>query len=432
MADPTFLRLRVPKEDAEFVDYGSSSSRIRDVASFVKVLVKERKLDFEGSHGKLLFTDGILDLKTGAFHEGFDPSIVFMRSTGWAWENAEGSASLVEDVRRVLFVEPYIYEDATAAGDYLLKAIACGLAGDYKRQKMYFTIAETGTAKTTLTSVMKKVFGSFVGDWFIDDIMSSTMAGGRGADRPRKLYWLSTLEGVRLAFSNEATAGSDGNRKLTLDGVLLKSITGAGDPIATRQIYGAERTIVNRCTLFAFANDIPEISPMDDAVRKRVRYVRPTTSFVANPTEPYQRKADPTLVDRFDEEEIRIALVYLMMNTYQSLTEGVRMCREEIPMPKEVLSQTNEHTTEGSLSALLEDGGFIITNDANDKVSCAQVVKHLEKHKWSKTRVGNEIKKHVKVQGVEQGDRVMFEGTRSRYYFGIKKNRDDPEGFILF
>ena len=391
-----------------FIDYGGDTSHTRAMAKKVEVLIQQRDLDLDTAYGKLLFSNGTLDLRTGVFVRAFSPSIVFYHAIPYAYV-AERDEEDIALARHVLFEAPYEHEGAGDRGVFLMQGLACGLVGDYRRQKMYFLLGDTSTGKGTLTEALVQAFGRFASTWDVSSLLSSTM-GSTSQDKARKLFWVGGLEGTRIALSNEAPAG-----KMTLDGAVIKTLTGGGDQITTREAYGKERSVVNRTTLFTFANDICPIAPTDAAVEKRVVYIRPTTSFMVDPSEPHHRKADPRVKDMFKLDVYKQALVHLLMQVYQALPTPVRDMDDNIPVPPSVAAETKEQTEAGGFLSLLEDGGFEITHDPSDYVKCSDVCDYMTRHGMSKQRVGREMKKYIKLE-------VGKEDRTTKVYYGIRQD----------
>ena len=391
-----------------FIDYGGDTSRTRAMSKKVEVLIPQKDLDLDTAYGKLLFSNGTLDLRTGVFVRAFSPSIVFYHAIPYAYV-PDADEDAIALARHVLFEAPYEHDGAEDRGVFLMQALACGLVGDYKRQKAYFLLGDTSTGKGTLTEALGQAFGKYAATWDVACLLSSTM-GSTNQDKARKLFWVGGLEGTRIALSNEAPAG-----KVSLDGSVLKALTGGGDQITTREAYGKERSVVNRTTLFTFANDICPIAPQDAAVDKRVLYIRPTTSFMTTPTEPHHRKADPRVRDMFKMERYKVAVVHLLMQVYRALPDAVKEMDDDITVPPSVAAETKEQTETGGFLSLLEDGGFEITHDPNDYVRCAEVCDYMARHGMSKQRVGREMKKHTKVEGAKV-DRT------TRVYHGIRRD----------
>ena len=67
-----------------FIDYGGDTSRTRAMSKKVEVLIPQKDLDLDTAYGKLLFSNGTLDLRAGVFVRAFSPSIVFYHAIPYA------------------------------------------------------------------------------------------------------------------------------------------------------------------------------------------------------------------------------------------------------------------------------------------------------------------------------------------------------------
>jgi hypothetical protein len=214
---------------------------------------------------------------------------------------------------------------------------------------------------------------------------------------------------TRIAIGSEITI-KDKDKSANVDGVLIKTLSSGVDAIKMRGVYEKESSIVNKATFFLFAQDLPNISPPDEAVQSRIIPVQWTYSYVDNVTQPFQRKSDPTLAHRYSRTDYGDAFFWLMVEEYEKwrvtdfvepkLTETILQNREDFAPTIDVLQ-------------ILKDNGYEITRNPEDWIEFISLFPLFE---GSKTLVGRLLgaygltKKYKKVDGKT----VMA-------YFGIRR-----------
>ena len=78
------------------------------------------------SINKLLYLNGIYDMKTGTFNEGFDPNVVFYYKIHRKYDETKRNNDYIKDI-----LQRYIYNQlGKNVGDYFILNIARGIAGD--------------------------------------------------------------------------------------------------------------------------------------------------------------------------------------------------------------------------------------------------------------------------------------------------------------
>ena len=404
-ATSTFLLFHVSEKIK--IDY-SLTSKVRAMLPYIRQrIIKDHSvdLDLDTAMYKFAFKNGIVDMRTGDFTPGFDKNIVFLHAIPIDY-NIERNEENIEYARRI-WMSSYEHDGYEPAGLFFLQYCALGLVGEYERRKMFVALGPPRSGKGNATEALIQTFGGYVGAWDACDIQGGTMGTG-GRDKALKMDWVGTLRGCRIAVCNEAPEG-----KTTLHGPTIKSLVSGGDRMVVREIYGKKAPISNRSMLILFANDIPAITPRDEAVDDRIVYARMSTVFVDIPTLPHHRKADPKIKQVFKDPEMQLAFFHLMMQTYMELPQHVKNGGEvyEPPQAKEERVLQTEH---GSWEELLERAGYEVTRNMADYVFRSDLCDDMIEH-GSATKVGREMK--ALLPAVSKNDRI---GARHVYY-GVKK-----------
>jgi hypothetical protein len=339
---------------------------------------------------------------------------VFLKTVGYDWE--QSTEEDMETMRRLHFADAFEHENAYETGDYLRKAYAQAIAGNYTVRNLFVCLGESTTGKGTVTTALKLALGGggggsvkktqegFVGSWNAAAVTTRVSLNSNKEDN-LKMAWLLSAVGCRVLISNEC------DDKSSLDTTVIKSLVSDGDDIKARMLHKNEVVIQNRATLFALANELGELPHVDSAIETRLRVLEYTTTFSATPTKPSERLVKPNIKAMAKERRWQLALYNLLEKTYREM--GAEERRLPLEMPTTVRQSTLARFAGVNFSAKMEAAGYHFTGNPDAALRSQEIIEALN---WSGTRVGKEMKKWS-VVGRVQGDR--FKG--SRCYFGWEK-----------
>ena len=367
------------------------------------------------SLGKLLFTNGILDMRTGVFRNEFDPDIMFLARMHIKYKelNDDGLKYMM-DVKNRMFDVPL----GSEVGDYFCLNLARGLAGDCMK-RFLFGIGPTNSGKSTLVKACELSFGEYIGNFNAESIAYRD----NSADEASAMRWVLLLQSKRIIFSNEIKANVE------LDGNCIKKLSSGGDKIIGRKHYQSENPFKPHFLACVMSNDLNKINPYDDAVDDRVRVISYEKSFVNNPSNEYELQKDVGLDDEMQTPEFQRVFMMLLINRYLEFNKAGRVDYE----PEAV--KTGKHEWIG----LPTDTDFIskfkvrfnITNNPDDFVRFTEIEAWVSSMKLGITvfKFLNELKKHCKLNNLEHVTRRVkkFKGSResSAAWFGIAHYDDN-------
>jgi hypothetical protein len=255
--------------------------------------------------GKLLFTNGIYDFFTNTFTYEFNSEIVFKASMPRAFPTKDQEK--VNFIREISFIDAFSDQGNR---EVLLHNLMRASIGDF-RKKLCVGLGFTNSGKGMLTQLVRNAFGSYCSTFNGNSLIGAY----DGAESSRKNGWISDIANSRFAFSSEIQVDEKNN--ISIDGNLLKSLASGGDELKVRKLYQNDQTIINKSTLFIFANDMPKISPVDDAVRDRVQVVNWSYSYVHQPKRNHEKKCNPELSNLYSQTEYGDAFFWLIVEEYQ-------------------------------------------------------------------------------------------------------------------
>lgn len=292
---------------------------------FMKEKHKFMKNNKNNGIGKLLFKDGIYDIKEKIFTPGYNKNIVFFNKIDYNFPGRP-SEDKIKFVRKVFFEDGFC-ETLQDFGTYLLKAFTMAIYGDYLRKKIYFLKGPVNCGKSLFCDFIKYVFEDYVEDFSAENLLYRP---GIEDDYALSLYWLKDIHEKRIAFSNECK-----NNKHGYDNELIKKITTDSDFVKVRGPHEAKPTsIQNQSTLFVVGNKDMKVKEVDDAIIYRVDCIEEQYSFKSVLVDYYDKKKDPDLKNKLHNEEHRAAFLYLIMDCYNMMEDGEKCINGDLIKPQ--------------------------------------------------------------------------------------------------
>lgn len=385
--------------EGQLKNYGGNLTAIKRMLQCIPMHVDQCpdfwEQSIDSSIGKLLFSDGILDMDTMEFTEGFDSSVVFADRIDRPW-NATPDPECVERVRKLLFTDPFTSKQIQqGVPEYQLKALGRTLYGDYLSRQSYWNIGETGTGKGLITGATTDSLGTYFASF---NIKAMQQQPNSGADAAKQLSWVEDIKYKRGVFSNEAPRGGK------LCGNTFKSLVSGGDPLTIRQNRENEHIVRNRSTPWIMSNDMPDITPLDDAVIDRISGVvsyEVRFTDTANGLRPdVEKRKDVHAKNLFKQTRYQDAMLHLVLGGYQAYkTSGVH------ERPAVVQESTQEWVVNDNSLVALVERRFTVTGESDDFVPFATLKTYIVTQcgqQYSDAKLGRELQK---IQGVTKHKR---------------------------
>jgi len=267
--------------------------------------------NIESSLRKILFKNGIYNMETNVFTEGFDKNIVFLDRINRDYRDMKLiNPKLVQDIEQIIFYNSFC-EDKEENVAFLKQTIAIGIAGEYILKKGFWGVGTTNTAKGLITSVLYSAFGSYIGSFN----QNSLLFNKNSSDEAKKMSWLYELTNKRIVIGNEVKK----EKNAKIDGNLTKSIISGGDNLQVRKNFKDEIDKKNRSMYFFFQNDLTPFEPYDEAINDRILFLQFTRTFTDEPEDDYfEGKKDIHLKFKFNSnDDYKDAFVSIIFDAYQ-------------------------------------------------------------------------------------------------------------------
>jgi hypothetical protein len=228
-----------------------------------------------------------------------------------------------------------------------------------------------------------------------------------GSDEAKKLAWYAPLAGCRIAIGNEARM--DGSK---MDGNMMKTLSSGGDSIFLRQNFKDQIKVEPQTTFFGFMNDMPPVSPCDQALKNRMCCIPYLKSFVDKPASecgPYELPSDPKLKEKIERPDWIDAMFWIIADAYG----------DSLPKPQSVVQEIDELfvVEDCRLKEIIEERYEFAPNDDEAFVPAKEINAYLKNHglAMSETKVGRELARLGLTGKVKKID-----GKTSRVWFGLR------------
>lgn len=291
---------------------------------------------FSTAQNKLLFMDGIYDMVTKTFTNGFNRDILF---TGRIKRKfPQRNEELIAKVNKLLFEDPY-KETEQDVGVYLKKLLARGIGGNYLDKTMVIVVGESNSGKGLLSFALENCFNTYITTFAAANLQFR----GNNVDDAKKYSWLCPIRDSRISISNEASTATGGSQNACFDGNVMKVLAG-GDKIQMRQNFMNEEAHRNRALMLLFVNDLPQIRPLDDGIINRAKIVEYKLPFVEKPEgvplEHFERRAIPHIKEIFLNVDYQDALFWCLMDAFETKAPtapvtALASAKEWVPAPKQ-------------------------------------------------------------------------------------------------
>jgi hypothetical protein len=436
-------------EKVKIHDYSGQSKSLNNLCGFVPDIVKEinemefRKMNLETKE-KLLFKNGIYNMKTGEFSKKFDNTLFFLHRINRSFRPEVNKEDWFKDLKsrinRICFQDAFDYQvddgfdtngnkkvkDYRDSGRYFRTGLSFGLAGRTDAKLCFMNIGGTDCGKSITTialgSACDEYFGTFDANNFIVQ---------KNEDEAKALKWLYDTIGKRILISNEMKRGAE-NMRIQFDVELLKKVVGGGDTLRIRKLGKNEIEIVNQSMFVYMLNDLPDFNnPEDEAFKGRntileykLQFVNKTQAEIDELKLTGVKPKDTTIGDMFiKNDDWKDALLYLILDDYKLYhSKELKSIAPQtvIESGEEWINKGQE--TKASLRDILEEKGIIITNDDTDFVPIEDLSCRLSDRLGSITKIllGKKIKALITCAQKGYG---TVNGKQKKGVSGLKMDR---------
>ena len=405
----------------ELCDYSQNVKNANSITTCVLDLAQSNKNDnwihglFSSSLGYVLFNNGYWDCKRGFFHETgspmFDSSILFTEKIPFDYDITYNDPEYINRLRQLFFIAPF----GESVGHYYLLQLSRALAGDCMK-RFLVGVGPSNTGKSMITSALLHACGGYFDGWTAGNLVYKQSS----QDEAQQRRWLYLLRTKRIIISNELKS------TLPIDGNMMKTMSNGGLDLITGRFHGGNETSFKVGFLpILFAQDLPPIKPMDDAIMTRVRAIPYSKVYVDEPSHDLELKKELGLEEEIQTYAFQMGFLRLMFQTYLEFHQSGRVEIELDEIKQAVLDVVGHETT--IMDAFLNQ--YEITNNPDDYVTSSILQTWLTDSKKgiTITKLGLELNRYSKIHKMDNilsKDKKINKKT-VKCWFGIKEMTDD-------
>jgi P4 family phage/plasmid primase-like protien len=268
---------------------------------------------------KMAFSNGVFDFDTLTFRDGRpgDALTLRVKHPYEEYDPDHPAARILNDFFSSILPDPDVRT-------YVLKILGICCTTNTSQQHFYMLCGTGGNGKGKLMNLLEKGLG----DYYQSPSPSLLTRPRESAEKANEA--IMSLRNARVAVFQEANASD------VINAGTMKSLTGE-DTISTRGNYGSQVKFKPKTKILWVCNELCQMSENTLAVWRRVRLILFTTSFVQNPVQPHERKADPDI-----DKKLESSVPYLlsMLVHYFKL-----YLSESLAEPAAVLTATKQYRT---------------------------------------------------------------------------------------
>ena len=392
---------------------------------------------------KLLFDDGVLNMRTGEFRRSFTPTERFRASTRRKFpvDIPESDIEKVIDFFKDVYVPngeeaphwtPEMPSQDMPLYGFVILIKAFALAGNIWPKLGYAMIGERNSGKGVQQAAEKKAFGDYV---LIGRSADNLLGNDQSTDEEKQLMWLRdpAVDGVRLMDFNEMKMSRGVRENPTyIDGNNYKKLTGT-DPLAVRDNHRRSETVRHEMTFFLSTNDLPTMKP--DIGPSLLHIVHPNV-YTADPIHKCDKRADPNIKSYVTQEWFADALTMLIVDTYRRF----QATGQPLIPPKSVISDTKAASVEENVFDVLSERFDLAPYNRGEDwykeneffvpiETFNEILKSFKKDEKKLVSVSkNAINKKLRqIAGYYTDKQVRTDGKNTKCILGIKRRLKDEE-----
>lgn len=400
-------------------NYVGQNSKLNAMATMVVNLVREvsdikfREMNLSTKE-KLLFTNGVLDMKTLKL-EPFSSKYFFLNGINRDYIDYKNNKEFLEIktlVNKLCFEDAFDLDGYRESGEFLKIGLSFGLAGRTDIKNCFFNIGETNCGKSLLTNVLKLACDEYVSTFDANNFILQ-----KNEDEAKALKWLYDKVGKRIMISNEMKRGQRDEMSVKFDIELLKKIVGGGDTLSVRKLNKNEVEIINQALFIFMLNDVPTYSnPNDEAFRNRAMMLEYKVQFldqsqIDDDNRHFAKSKDATIEGKFVMNDMwKDALLNLLLEQYKihcnSSLKDIQPNSIKDANSEWLVDEEGNMSFKGSLLSKID-----ITNLPDDKLSLKEVWNMFSSNEingMSKVKFGKQVRKFIALKQPAQG-KVWFD-----------------------
>ena len=409
------IQMRYAQNLTELREYSEEHSKMKNMLSMVDPNIKEidllNTID-TASLGKIQFKDQVYDMVNNRV-VNHNPEFYSIKSIERDFMKKEDipkkSFDFIDNILNSNFdPDPKMSKQKS---EYFLQLIGYAMFGINSERRFIFGLGPSATGKGVLSELVLSTFGSYVITTDPSIYIRSEYNNSSGP-KPE----IRRLHAARICWSQEI------NMTKTVDGTKIKSLVSGGDKMSCRTLHKEEVEIRINSLHFCCAQDHPDIVPLDDAVKNRIRYLRFEQVF-KRPSDPtYNPDIDKLIDDTIkakiiSDDTIKQAFFWRCMEAYARYKAAGGLKDPEI-----IVNDTERQFEDSKTWRSVFEDAFDITRDKDDTIRINEIMKTMEQEGIKISQP--EMKRKLKEVLGEFRASVNIPGIRYKQYEDNKTDND--------
>jgi len=300
---------------------------------------------------------------------------------------------------------------------YVLDLLSTALNGANNEQSVCFHTGRGSNSKTTLFSLVEKVFGQY-----FQSLNSETFTEKMRANACNDLY---KLFGKRFTTFQEPD-DTDGTKLQTST---LK-IFGDNDSVKLtgNQKYKNPIEFLNQSSLHGAMNKKPQLSGVDGGIKRRVKIIEYTTQFLDDDkifNKDFHKPKDPDFMKKVKNPDMRDAFIIMLLNNWIKNVKDI----PEIKIPQCVVNASMEYCDDCDIVQKFINDKCKITMNDKDRIKSSELYSKYKSYVKSNTSDTPLSDKKFKESMLDINGITFKKSNGNRSYCGLIfiENRDEDE-----
>lgn len=377
---------------------------INNIIKFVKPLIRDTEFSkIKDIHPYFLSCkNGMVDLVTGVLRSSV-PEDNITKALDTSYNINADSSDFDKFVRQITSNEE---GEDTELYDFFKWCIGYAMQGSPKKKIFLILYGPHGfNGKSLVMNTIKDILETYavsMDSSVVLDNGSKKTAGSHSTE-------LCQLENCRIGLL------SDTKEDAAIDDGRMKQLTGITDKMSAREIYGKQKEFTPTFVPFISTNHPIQVNLSDKAMYERLILFPFVLSFVDNPVEKYQKKADNSLAENFKNNKEGILKWLIEASVYYNKDQNK-------VQPKAILDAKDKYNKQVNTYLDFLDTTFIITKNDADMVKRVELMDAYKLY-MSQNNMINKYKARISER---EFDKILSYKTKGcKMYLGIKYKDDD-------
>ena len=395
-------KILLEKEYNKIVISFNDSSFLEGVRKFLKNLyfVEDFENKINKNNNLLCFNNKVYDYEIKKIRD-VKPDDYITITTGYD-APIKKDEKIIKEIDNLLWS---IFEDQDMIEYY--KVINSISLFNNKLQSLFLHCGTGGNGKGVLCSILDLCLGEYFGVAENTFLTSTYKAGTPN----QTLYQSKDKRYLSLSEPDNGQAEC----KFNID--LIKNLTG-GDKITTRGLYKNNITYEPKFLINIQCNNKPDLGNLDKGILRRFKIINYKFNFVDNPKFKNEKLRDYDLIDKVKSQDFINNFIIMLIEKAEEYKD---VDIKKIKIPESVKAETKDYIQENNPVLSFIENKLIITNDDNDKIKTADMVKMYNTDEDNERQLTQkDFHKYFKFNNF-----VIKKTKGIRYYIGCKKKETE-------